>query len=251
MPARGASGAAALAAGLALTSLACARLIPPPASPEPAASPRPKAPGSSPTPAGTGTVSVHTLPDGSLEVIDHELGCRFVLPGAWWAVPLQDLPLEAALEQAGALRPELAPLLDALGPGLSENARLVALHADPAPLLAGFPRTAVLASLGPRRQPLPVLLDITALALQAIVPETGSIERGLQQSAAGLPFGRIDVRLPAPAPGERNLALDVNTAFFESAGQLVALVLITPAGAPEGSAALFDSILASLALAPG
>lgn len=237
--------AAALAAAVLAAGLACARLMPPssraPALPKPA-------PGSPPgSPAAR--VEFNTQPDGSIEVIDHDLGLRFSLPGAWWAVRLEGLPFEAVLEPAAALHPDLAPLLEAIGPGLSERARMVAVQADPAAVAAGAPRSAVLGSPGPMRLPLPALLEMTALALQAIAPGGGPVERSLEHNRAGMDIGRLHLQVPLTLGSQTAGVLEIRAALFEAADRLAALVLIGPAGEP-GNLSAFDAVLDSLTLAP-
>ena len=243
-----------LVASILTLTLGCSSLPFLRATPTPTSTPSPTptlTPTSTLIPAPTVTstpaslVFTRPLADGSTEFTDGEIGYSLILPPGWIVLNLEAEDLEAAVEAAGTVNPELAPLLEYSAAAVSQGTRLMALDPDPAQMAGGYAPNIALLALDIPGLPLDDLLQTTALSIEAAVPGAELLSSTLIDDLNGRPVGRIEMTVPVTTMAGSQVAIRSTLILAEASGQLLELALQTEASGFPSYAEEFEGVIRS------
>jgi hypothetical protein len=153
--------------------------------------------------------------------------------------------LEAAVEAAGTVNPDLAPLLEFSASAVSQGTRLTALDPDPAQMAGGYAPNIALVALDNPGLPLDDLLQTTALAIEAAVPGAQLLSSTLIEDLNGRPVGRIEMTLPLATMFGTQVTVRSTWILAMAAGQILELALQTEAGSYANYSEGFEGVIQS------
>jgi hypothetical protein len=190
-------------------------------------------------------VVTRPLADGSTEFADGEIGYRLSLPAGWIVLNLEAEDLEAAVEAAGTVNPELAPLLEFSAAAVSQGTRLMALDPDPAQMAGGYAPNIALVALDIPGLPLDYLLQTVALSIEAAVPGAELLSSTMIEDLNGRPVGRIEMTMPVTTMAGSQVTIRSTLILAEASGQLLELALQTEASGFPSYAEEFEGVIQS------
>lgn len=238
---------------LLLATLACGTFAQP--TPTPTSIPSPTA-SSTPTPRPTPTLTptpsapstTRTLPDGSTEFTDHELGYSLVLPPEWVVLDLSAADMEAMIRFSADLNPDLAPLLEAFASSAAEGTRFIALHPNLQALQVGYFPNIAMITLGDLGLSLRFLLEATAQSLETMIPGAKLISHEMIDSLNGSPAGRIEMRMPVTTVHGTQVSARASWILVQASGQILELTLACEESFHAQYAPSFEQIIQSLTI---
>jgi hypothetical protein len=190
-------------------------------------------------------VFTRPLADGSTEFTDGEIGYSLILPPGWIVLNLEAEDLEAAVEAAGTVNPELAPLLEYSTAAVSQGTRLMALDPDPAQMAGGYAPNIALVALDIPGLPLDDLLQTTALSIEAAVPGAELLSSTMIEDLNGRRVGRIEMTVPLATMFGTQVTVRSTCILAMAAGQILELALQTEASSYANYAEGFEGVIQS------
>jgi hypothetical protein len=190
-------------------------------------------------------VFTRPLADGSTEFTDGEIGYSLILPPGWIVLNLEAEDLEAAVEAAGTVNPELAPLLEYSTAAVSQGTRLMALDPDPAQMAGGYAPNIALLALDIPGLPLDDLLQTTALSIEAAVPGAELLSSTMIEDLNGRRVGRIEMTVPLATMFGTQVTVRSTCILAMAAGQILELALQTEASSYANYAEGFEGVIQS------
>jgi hypothetical protein len=171
-----------------------------------------------------------------------------VLPAGWLVLDLGTEDLQQALEEAGELNPQFAPLIESFGTLAVQGIGLVAMELDPRALSVGYPTNAALVALDLTGVSLDFLVEGTALSLEGMFPGSELISYDMIDDLNGAPAGRIDLRMPLTTGTGSSITVRSTWILLLTDDQLLELALQAEEGLYAGAEPELESVVQSFEL---